>query len=318
MDLFESNCKRMAKLLSQTPGVAMRPHVKAHKCPDLAAIQLQISNENGVKCPGVCAQTMREAEVMVHGGVSDVLLTNQVVGEGKITRLVKLAGEAAARGGRVAVLVDSVANAQDISSAAVEEGLVIPVFIEVEAGQGRCGVSPGGADLVALARAVSGAGGVELAGVHCYNGGLQHVRDPEERRALVFQQVVTGSAEKAVAALTDAGLWKQGMPVTGGGTGTFMCEASSGIFTEVQPGSYVFMDADYNQNIWPKGARTSSSSLDPSPSKDPPSDSSKEEGASSFAKGVGTCSAESAEEEGVSPFAQSLHLLATVSLTPNR
>ena len=64
MDLFESNCKRMSNLLSQTPGVAMRPHVKAHKSPDLAALQMQISNENGVKCPGVCAQTMREAEVV--------------------------------------------------------------------------------------------------------------------------------------------------------------------------------------------------------------------------------------------------------------
>ena len=74
MDLFERNCKHMSKLLSQTPGVAMRPHVKAHKSPDLAALQMQISNENGVKCPGVCAQTMREAEVVKHPTLSPLFL----------------------------------------------------------------------------------------------------------------------------------------------------------------------------------------------------------------------------------------------------
>ena len=284
LDIFEKNCDRMSDLLLRTPGVTLRPHVKAHKCPELAALQMQIARDRGVICQGVCAQQMREVEVMVRGGIADVLLTNQAVGPGKIARLVEAAAEAASKGGRVAVLVDSEANAADISAAAAERGVVVPAYVEVEAGQGRSGVAASGPALLAVARAVAAAPGLELAGVHCYNGLLQHVRDPADRARRVAEEVVAGSAAAAVAALEAAGLWAPGMVVTGAGTGSFLAEASSGVFTEVQPGSYVFMDADYAKNAWPADV------------------------AADVAADAGA---------GAPPFAQALHLLGTARALPH-
>ena len=119
-----------------------------------------------------------------------------------------------------------------------QAGVTINLLIEIDAGQARCGLSTNSAGISAitqLAKAIAAAGGgVALKGIHCYNGLAQHVRCPRERRALISERVVP-AAEAGIAALRAAGAWRDGMTVTGGGTGTYEFEAESGVFNEVPP-----------------------------------------------------------------------------------
>eukprot|EP00775_Hariotina_reticulata_P007631 gene7631-7833_t len=202
--------------MSAYPGVMVRPHAK------------------------VC-----EAEAMVAGGVMDVFISNEVVDARKITRLVALA----AQGALVSVVVDAAGPLQLLAQTAHAWGTSVNVLVEINAGQDRCGVdSPGAAAKLAeetaqLSQQFSGA--VNFAGIQAYHGGLQHIRDPEARGAAV--QKVVDIAAAAVAAVEDqAGL--QCRWVTGGGSGTYKLEAGSGVFNEIQPGSFAFGDADYARN----------------------------------------------------------------------
>src|SRR5260221_573293 len=132
--------------------------------------------------------------------------------------------------------------------AAGAEGVRLGVLVEVNAGGDRGGVAPGEPAL-ALARRVAACRSLRFAGLHAYHGSAQHVRDPGERRA-----AIAGAAEKARLTKTlieSAGIACEA--VTGAGTGTFMLESASRVFNEIQPGSYVFMDADYNRNLWEEG-----------------------------------------------------------------
>ncbi|KXZ48640.1 hypothetical protein GPECTOR_26g543 [Gonium pectorale] len=186
-----------------------------------------------------------EAEAMAEGGVTDVLLSNEVVAARKIDRLVGLA----AAGARVGVCFESEANLRQLNAAAAARGTSLDVLVELNVGQDRCGVdSP--AEVVALARAASVLDNVRFAGIQAYHGGLQHVREPAERRRRVGQ--VVQRAKAAVDALGAAGIPCQ--TVTGGGSGTYRLEASSGVFTEVQPGSFAFGDADYARNLQEDGS----------------------------------------------------------------
>ncbi|KAF8062759.1 D-threonine aldolase [Scenedesmus sp. PABB004] len=244
LDAFEANCLKLRRVMAADhPGVAVRPHAKAHKCPHLAALQLRLLGDVGAG--GVCAQKVSEAEALVAGGIADVLVSNEVVDLAKLDRLAALA----AQGARVSVVVDARAPLQALAAAARAWETSVGVLVEVNAGQDRCGVDTP-AEAAALAGLVAELaeqtrGAVTFQGVQAYHGGIQHVRDPGERAAAVAR--VAARAAAAVEAIA-AGPGLACGTVTGGGTGTYRLEAGSGVFTEVQPGSFALGDADYARN----------------------------------------------------------------------
>jgi D-serine deaminase-like pyridoxal phosphate-dependent protein len=231
LDAFERNVATMAEAAR---GTRLRPHAKAHKCPEIAKRQIAAG------AVGVCCQKVSEAEAMVDGGVADILIANEVVGHAKLTRLAQLAKRA-----RVSVCVDDASNAGDIDDAARAVGIRIDVLVEVNVGANRCGVEPGDPAL-RLVQRVNAFDNLRFAGIHAYHGSAQHLRSIEERRAAIAQ-----AAEKARRTrhlIEDEGLDCE--TVTGAGTGSFLFEQASGVYNELQPGSYVFMDADYGRNAW--------------------------------------------------------------------
>ncbi len=195
---------------------------------------------------GVCVQKVSEAEAMVYGGVKDVLVTNEIVGRQKLRRLMGLAHSA-----RIGVCADDPVQIADLEAAAAEAGITLPVHVEVNMGGNRCGVEPGEPALL-LARLIGDMPHLTFAGLQAYHGSAQHLRNWAER-----QQAIKSATDKA--ALTRDLLGANGIPcgnITGAGTGTFEFEAGSGVYTELQCGSYIFMDADYGRNLDRDGAPT--------------------------------------------------------------
>jgi D-serine deaminase-like pyridoxal phosphate-dependent protein len=231
LDAFERNLDLMANAV-RGAGIALRPHGKAHKCPAIALAQLERD------AVGICCQKVGEAEAFVAAGVGDVLVTNEIVGGAKLARLAAMAKKAT-----VAVLADDVAAIPGIGAAASAAGVSIAVLVEINVGANRCGVAPG-APAVAVAQAVVGTPGLSLRGIHAYHGAAQHLRMPEERRAAIARAVSLARETKAAIEATGIAC----PTVTGAGTGTWQHERDSGVYTELQPGSYVFMDADYQKN----------------------------------------------------------------------
>jgi D-serine deaminase-like pyridoxal phosphate-dependent protein len=231
LDVLERNLDRMPALLAPT-GVALRPHAKTHKSPDLAALQVARG------AVGVCVSKVAEAEVMVAGGVDDVLVANEVVGQPKLQRLARLARQA-----DVCVCVDDPGQVRALEQAAAEAGARVRVLVEVDVGGDRCGVAPG-QDVLTLARLVEQAPHLDFQGLQGYCGPAQHLRTEDERAAAAA--AAADDLRSCLATLASAGLSCR--VVTGGGTGTVLLDATSGVYTEVQPGSYLFMDADYARN----------------------------------------------------------------------
>jgi D-serine deaminase-like pyridoxal phosphate-dependent protein len=240
LDAFETNLRAMADA-GRRLGVRLRPHAKTHKSPTIALKQIA---QGAV---GVCCQKVSEAEVLAEGGVRDILVSNEVVGAGKLDRLARLA-----RSCHVAVCADDVANVGDLDSAAQRHGVMLDVLIEIDVGGGRCGVAPGAA-AARLAREVAGSNHLRLAGLQAYHGSAQHIRDSVERRAAI--EAAARLTKETMAALAADGL--TAAIVSGAGTGTFEFEAATGVWNELQPGSYVFMDADYRRNTPDPAARVS-------------------------------------------------------------
>jgi 3-hydroxy-D-aspartate aldolase len=236
---FERNLARLPQRIASR-NVRLRPHAKTHKCPVIALQQVARG------AVGVCVQKVGEAEAMVYGGVNDVLVTNEIVGRQKLRRLMALA-----RIAHVGVCADDEGQIDALDDAAAEGGVTMPVYVEVNMGANRCGVEPG-APALALARRVADKPHLSFAGLQAYHGSAQHLRGWEERRA-----AIAGAAEKA--GHTRDLIEKDGIRcpiVTGAGTGSFEFEAASGVYTELQCGSYIFMDADYGRNLDPDGAPT--------------------------------------------------------------
>lgn len=231
MDAFERNLARMAESV-RAAGVALRPHAKSHKCAEIAKRQIALG------AVGVCCQKVSEAEALVDEGIGDVLVTNEVIGAAKLDRLARLALRAS-----LGVLVDDAGNIGEIEAAAGRAGAVIDALVELDIGAGRCGVLPGD-PAVDLARRISASRHLRFRGLHAYQGAAQHLRSVQERHS-----AIDGAA--AQVARTREMIEAAGIhctTVTGAGTGTFPLEAASGVWTELQPGSYVFMDADYRRN----------------------------------------------------------------------
>jgi D-serine deaminase-like pyridoxal phosphate-dependent protein len=233
LDAFERNVKRMADSVAGR-GVRVRAHAKTHKCPEIAKRQIAAG------AVGVCCQKVSEAEAMVDGGISDVLVSNEVVGEAKLVRLAALAARA-----RIGVCADDTQNVRALQAAAARAGARLDVYVEVDVGMRRCGVAPG-APAAALAREIAACPELRFAGLQAYQGRAQHMRSAAERRAAIER---AASAAHQTRKLIESG----GIAcptVTGAGSGTYLYEIESGAYDEIQPGSYVFMDADYARNEW--------------------------------------------------------------------
>lgn len=230
LDAFGRNLDRMA---NSAHGMRLRPHAKAHKCPAIAQLQIAAG------AVGVCCQKTDEAAAFVADGIADVLVTNEVVAPAKIARLVTLTHTAT-----IGVLVDDAANVIALSDAIASDGGTLDVYVEVDVGAHRCGVLPG-APAVLLAQRVAAAPGLRFRGLHAYHGGAQHLRAPEERSAAIAAAAIL--ARETREAINHAGI--HCAIVTGAGTGTWRHERDSGVWNELQPGSYVFMDADYQRNV---------------------------------------------------------------------
>ena len=233
LDAFERNLDRMdASLAGKT--IRIRPHAKSHKCPEIALRQIKRG------AVGVCCQKVSEAEAMVEGGIPDVLIANEVVGTPKLRRLAELAKRA-----RVAVCADDAANVAALDEAARAAGVTLDVLVEVNVGANRCGVEPG-EPAVRLAQAIARSKSLRFAGLQAYQGAAQHLRRVEARRAAI--EIACTRVKQTTELLAKAGIACE--KITGAGTGTYMFEAVSGVYHELQAGSYIFMDVDYAKNDW--------------------------------------------------------------------
>jgi len=237
LDAFEFNLDRMPALLEPT-GVKLRAHAKTHKSPVIAKLQMARG------AVGNCVQKVAEAEVLAWGGVPDILVSNEVVGAVKLARL-----SALSRIAKIAVCADDAGQVAAIEAAAQDAGIRMTVLVEIDAGASRCGVAPG-PEAVALASRIASSRHLIFGGLQAYQGSAQHKRTLAERRGLIGGAV--DAARRTVEQLRQRGL---DCPIVGGaGTGTFELESRSGIYTEMQAGSYVFMDADYARNLDEAGA----------------------------------------------------------------
>jgi D-serine deaminase-like pyridoxal phosphate-dependent protein len=231
LDAFERNIKRLQDALSGT-GVRLRPHAKSHKCPEIALRQIKAG------AVGICCQKVSEAAVFVAGGVEDIVITNQVVGEKKIARVLDLAKRA-----RIGVLVDHADQVSAFARASTQRQVKIDLYIELDVGMGRCGLTSI-EQAVALARQIDQAPYLSFMGLQCYHGGAQHYRLPQERQRAIAATCATATAAKE--AIEKLGIKVE--RVTGAGTGSVILERDSKVFNEVQAGSYIFMDRDYATN----------------------------------------------------------------------
>ena len=240
LDAMERNLARMAGF-AHRHGLRWRPHAKMHKCSEIAQLQLRAG---GV---GVCVQKTAEAEVMAAGGVDDILITNQVVAAPKLDRVACLAAALQRRGGRLGLTVDSVVGFEALASAlerhqAAPEGEWLDVYVEVDVGGQRCGLAP--AQAPALAQRIVRHPQMRWAGLQAYHGKAQHLRTVAQRHDAI--QLAAQAVQQATQGLRTCGL--EVPQVTGAGTGSMVHEAGSGAWTELQAGSFLFMDADYARN----------------------------------------------------------------------
>jgi len=228
---FEHNLDTMAALLAPT-GTRLRAHAKTHKSPVVALAQMRRG------AVGACVQKVAEAEALAWGGVPDILVSNEVIAPRKLARLAALSSVA-----RVAVCADDERGIAAIEAAAEAAGRRMTVLVEIDVGAGRCGVEPGPA-AVALAERIAASPHLVFGGLQAYHGSAQHRRTPEERhQAIAF---AADGTRRTVEQCRQRGL--DCAIVGGAGTGTFALEAASGVWTEIQAGSYAFMDADYARN----------------------------------------------------------------------
>lgn len=237
LDAFERNLIAMAAF-AQAHGVRLRPHAKTHKSPEIALRQIAHG------AVGQCCQKVGEAEILVAGGVQDVLVTNEIVGAGKLDRLAKLARQA-----RIGLCVDHIDGVREAAEAAARADVVLDILIEIDVGSRRCGVAPGEGAL-RLADAVYKTNTLKLRGLQAYQGAAQHMRSIDERREAIERAGL--AARQTAERLVNAGLPCE--IISGAGTGTHDLEATSGIWNEIQAGSYVFMDADYARNRMADGS----------------------------------------------------------------
>ena len=237
LDAFEKNVKVMGDFIKEN-GIRHRAHAKTHKSADIALYQI----EHGGAC-GICCQKVSEAEALVAAGIKDVLVSNQVVSPRQIDRLAKMAKQA-----RVIVCVDDMENVNALSAAAAHNEAELECLVELDCGGGRCGVG-WGTPVVEMALKIVASEGLSFSGLQAYQGSAQHQHDFVLRRAEI---------DKAIKQVADTlrMLEAEGLQcsiVGGAGTGTYYFEGTSEVYNEIQCGSYVFMDVDYQRVLDAEG-----------------------------------------------------------------
>lgn len=226
--IFKANMEAMEKCLEGS-SLRLRPHYKSHKCAAIAKMQI----ENGAI--GMTCAKMSELEDLVDMGVEDILLANQVVDKRKISRLAHLALDS-----RITVCVDSEDNIRDLSDAAVFAGSVIHCLVEYDIGMERCGVTEND-EVLRLAKCIIDSPSLTFDGLQAYAGHISHMVDKEER--LSKTKANYEKLKKLIEYLNENGVAVN--VVSGGSTGTAEIKAAEGLYTELQAGSYLFMDNTY-------------------------------------------------------------------------
>jgi 3-hydroxy-D-aspartate aldolase len=232
LDALERNVRKMGEY-AKAHGMRHRSHGKMHKSVDVQKLQESLGG-----AVGVCCQKVSESEVFARGGISDILVSNEVRDPVKIDRLARLPKH----GARITVCVDELANVAELSAAAQRHGTTLECLVEIDCGAGRCGVKSTSA-AIEIAQAIDGARALKFSGVQAYQGAMQHLESYEDRKAKLDDAIVLVKA--VVAALQAVGLNPE--LVSGGGTGSYHFESNSGLYNELQCGSYAFMDAAYGR-----------------------------------------------------------------------
>ncbi|MEV0297586.1 alanine racemase [Nocardia sp. NPDC050710] len=225
---LNGNLARAAETCRDT-GVTLRPHAKTHKCADLARLQLAAG------AVGVCVAKLGEAEALFDAGIDNILVTSPIVGRSVAAR----AADLAVAGASVTVTVDHPAG---VAALAAMASTPIDVLVDVDVGLGRTGVPDPDAAL-RVATAIAAAPQLTMRGVQGYGGHWQHIGDPADRHAAVAEGMRRLTA--AIELLDRHG--HDTTIRTGGGTGTFEADIALGVLTELQPGSYAVMDAQYHR-----------------------------------------------------------------------
>jgi 3-hydroxy-D-aspartate aldolase len=228
LDVLDRNIAKMAEV-ARASRVRVRPHAKTHKSTAIALRQIAHG------AVGQCVQKVGEAEALVRGGVKDVLVSNQLVGERKLRRLAALARDAT-----IALCFDADDQVHVASRVARDFGVELGGLVEIEVGMERCGVAPG-EPAAALARRIADAPNLKFLGLQAYHGRAQHLPTYEERAQAIAYAI--DAVRETLRALAAENLACE--IIGGAGTGTFAMEASSGVYNELQVGSYVFMDTEY-------------------------------------------------------------------------
>jgi D-serine deaminase-like pyridoxal phosphate-dependent protein len=228
---FEANVARMAAH-ARAEKIALRPHAKTHKCVEIAKRQLAAG------ALGVCTATIHEAEAMAAGGIGGLLITSELVGPEKIGRLLRLTAQAP----ETMAVVDHPEHVRQLGAAAAAAKITLNLLIDIDPGGRRTGVAPG-EPAIALARTIVAERQLRLRGIHSYAGPSSHVTGFEARRT---------HSHRAMAGAIDTwhALRRDGLPLeilSGGSTGTYNIDPELGTMTELQVGSYVFMDVDYRR-----------------------------------------------------------------------
>ncbi len=229
LDALDRNIATMASLVADH-GVALRPHAKTHKSVDIARRQIAAG------AIGLCCAKIGEAEVLADGGITGLLITSPIAAPGAIERLARLAG----RSPGLMAVVDHPAVVAAIECALAGTEATLDVIVDIDPGIHRTGVASA-ADAVELAAAIAAAPRLRYRGVQFYCGMQQHIESFADRRTAIEER--TGYLQEVIAALTNAGFTPD--IVTGSGTGTHRIDLALGVFTEIQAGSYVFMDKQY-------------------------------------------------------------------------
>lgn len=234
LDVLGRNIAAMAAH-AHKHNIALRPHAKTHKSVEIAKLQIAAG------ALGICCAKLGEAEALADGGIESILVTSPVVTDAGIARVVALN----VRINELTVVCDNAAVTAKLDAASREGGKRLRVFVDIDPGMGRTGIRPESA--VALVQQVAESKGLEYAGLQCYAGQVQHMESPNERRDASL------SAMKELGELRDRLKAKGLTPkiLSGGGTGTFDIDPDARVLTELQVGSYVLMDKQYN-DVWEK------------------------------------------------------------------
>jgi 3-hydroxy-D-aspartate aldolase len=235
LDIMERNIARMAEH-ARKHNIALRPHAKTHKCSEIARRQMEAG------ALGICVAKLGEAEALADADIGSILITSPVVTARGIARLMALN----ARMRELMAVCDNAEVTQRLNAAAADSGKALKVLVDIDPGMGRTGVAPNDA-AITLVQQVANARHLEYAGLQCYAGNLQHLESPNERRDASL------SVMRTLAQLRNT-LRARGLApqiLSGGGTGTFDIDPDARTLTELQVGSYVFMDRQYNE-VWQK------------------------------------------------------------------